>query len=130
MAATETHEQYVARLKRAQAELLAKLQRDASDRPPHAHYLESLLTAPVDKLDDVLRPDGVGMRIAESMRTDVAWLREPAPEPGWLIGQYPNAYATRRAITAQAVAKQLASRQARREGTAPSLMELLKLKNP
>jgi len=129
MTATEDHEQYVARLQRAQADGLAKLQSNVEDRPAHVRYLRRLLAAPADQLDDVPRPGGVGVRIAAALLEDLAWLRQPSPEPGDLVSSFPNAYATRRAIDAQAVAKRLRSQRARREGTAPSLMELLKLES-
>jgi len=128
MTATESHEQYVARLQRAQAELLAKLKNDVADRPAHVRYLRRLLEAPADQLDDVPRPGGVNVRMGAALLEDVAWLRQPAPEPGWLINPYPGAYLKRRIATSRSTAKQLASKQARREGTAPSLKLLLKLK--
>lgn len=129
MTATETHEQYVARLRRAQAQGLAKLRDSVEDRPEHVRYLRRLLAAPADRPDDVPRPAGVGMRVAAALLEDLVWLRQSSPKPGELVSPFPNAYASRRAIDAQAVAKRLRSQQARRNGTAPSLMELLKLES-
>jgi hypothetical protein len=129
MTATETHGQYVARLQRAQGELLDKLKADVADRSVHVRYLRMLLDAPADQLDDVPRPHGVGLRVSAALIEDLTWLRAPAPEPGQMISGFPGAYRRCRAVLDAVTAKARASQKARREGTAPALRSLLRLES-
>ena len=85
----------------AVAEHLATLRELAADRPAHARYLEALLAAEVDAMDDVPVPSGVSVRVAEAILMDVEWLRDPS-EPAW---RYPGDYRLRRSADAWAAHK-------------------------
>jgi hypothetical protein len=127
MTAAETHDQYCERLRQAQGDRAAWLQAAVADRPAHVRYLNALMDVPYNALDDVRRPGGVSVRMGAAIVEDVEWTRAPAPEPGQLVAPFPNAYAARRAATAQLSARGRASRIARRAGTAPALRDMLNL---
>jgi hypothetical protein len=91
---------------------LISLRALASERPAHAEYLEAILAAHVDEMEDVRVPYGVSFLIANALLDDVNWLRQPPPEPGMLRSQYAHAYRERRRKDARAAARLGTSRTA------------------
>lgn len=123
----ESPEQYAARLRRAQAELIRQLQAAVTDRPAHALFLDALLQVPVDTFTALTLPAGLSTRVADALLDDVTWLRQEPPQDGEQISAYPDTYRQLRAYYQRISVKSQASQKARREGTAPSLRKLLDL---
>jgi hypothetical protein len=71
----------------AVADYTAKMRAEAAHKRPHARFLEALLAADWDDLDDVPVPNGVSTRIAEAMVEDVVWLKKPNER-----SRFPDAY--------------------------------------
>jgi hypothetical protein len=95
------------------AERIAALRDRAIDRKAHVTYLESLLAA-TDELDDVEVPSGVSGQVALALVDDVEWLRAAlAGETHIHRTPYPNAYAERRRIDANAGRQRAATKSAR-----------------